>query len=239
MLKLADLRGDRPASRAARGLSRWPTTPSPRPYIQRPLELGFDVVVHSTTKYLERPLRRGRRRAGGGQQRGAGRAARPSCRTRSARSPRPFDCFLVLRGVKTLALRMQRHCRERGCAVAELAGGARATSSSVDLPGPGQPSAARARQAPDATASAAWSPSMLDGGLARHPARARARAHLHPGREPRRRREPDRAPGHHDPRLDPGRGARAQIGIADGLIRLSVGVEAADDLIADLEQALA
>jgi cystathionine gamma-synthase len=77
------------------------------PYLQRPLELGADLVVHSTTKYL------------GGHSDvigGAVVARDPALRERLAflqnavgAVPGPMDCFLVLRGIKTLPVRMDRH----------------------------------------------------------------------------------------------------------------------------------
>src|SRR5262249_15538791 len=90
------------------------------PYLQRPLELGADIVVHSTTKYL-----------GGHSDLVGGFAATndPTVAERLAflqhslgAVPGPFDSWLVLRGLKTLALRMQRHC-ENARAVAEFLGG--------------------------------------------------------------------------------------------------------------------
>jgi cystathionine beta-lyase/cystathionine gamma-synthase len=78
------------------------------PYLQRPLELGADVVVHSTTKYL------------GGHSDTVGGFAATNDPTIAERLyflqkslgavPGPFDCWLVLRGVKTLAVRMRKHC---------------------------------------------------------------------------------------------------------------------------------
>jgi cystathionine gamma-synthase len=78
------------------------------PYLQQPLTLGADAVVHSTTKYL------------GGHSDVVGGfiatsdedlAARLAFVQNSAGAvPGPFDCFLVLRGIKTLAVRMERHC---------------------------------------------------------------------------------------------------------------------------------
>jgi cystathionine gamma-synthase len=78
------------------------------PYLQRPLELGADVVVHSTTKYL------------GGHSDVVGGFAATNDPTVAERLyflqkslgavPGPFDSWLVLRGVKTLALRMKKHC---------------------------------------------------------------------------------------------------------------------------------
>ena len=85
------------------------------PYLQRPLELGADVVVHSTTKYL------------GGHSDVIGGFAATNDPTIAERLyflqkslgavPGPFDCWLVLRGIKTLALRMQKHC-ENATAIA-------------------------------------------------------------------------------------------------------------------------
>jgi cystathionine gamma-synthase len=87
------------------------------PYLQRPLELGADVVVHSTTKYL------------GGHSDVVGGFVAVNDVNLGAHIaylqnavgavPGPFDCFLVLRGVKTLALRMERHCAN-AAAIVEL-----------------------------------------------------------------------------------------------------------------------
>lgn len=78
------------------------------PYLQRPLELGADVVVHSTTKYL------------GGHSDVVGGAIVSSdpelaevlrfVQNAAGAVPGPFDCWLVLRGIKTLGVRMERHC---------------------------------------------------------------------------------------------------------------------------------
>lgn len=77
------------------------------PYLQRPLELGADFVVHSTTKYL-----------GGHSDVVGGAVIGKDIRQREKLAflqnavgavPGPMDCFLVLRGIKTLALRMDRH----------------------------------------------------------------------------------------------------------------------------------
>jgi len=93
------------------------------PWIQQPLRLGADVVVHSTTKYL----------AGHSDVVGGFAATDdPSIAERigflqnaAGAVPGPFDCFLVQRGVKTLALRMERHCANT-LAVVELLCGHRA-----------------------------------------------------------------------------------------------------------------
>ena len=78
---------------------------------------------------------------------------------------------------------------------------------------------------------------VVKGGLRRRARFLRALRALRAGRIARRRGKPDRAPGDHDPRLGAA-GNRKRLGISDGLIRLSVGVEDVDDLRADLEQAL-
>src|SRR5207248_9682947 len=79
------------------------------PFIQRPLEHGFDIVVHSTTKYLN-----GHSDAIGGAAivRGGSDLAERIAYLQNAVGavPSPFDAFLTLRGIKTLALRMERHC---------------------------------------------------------------------------------------------------------------------------------
>ena len=78
------------------------------PYLQRPLDLGADIVVHSTTKYL------------GGHSDTIGGFVATNDPTIAERLyflqkslgavPGPFDCWLVLRGIKTLAVRMRQHC---------------------------------------------------------------------------------------------------------------------------------
>ena len=82
------------------------------PWIQRPLELGFDIVIHSTTKYLN-----GHSDVIGGIAVVSGEARNTALAEQLAflhnaigSIAGPFDSFLALRGVKTLDLRMQRHC---------------------------------------------------------------------------------------------------------------------------------
>ena len=87
------------------------------PYLQRPLELGADVVVHSMTKYL------------GGHSDVVGGAVIVNDKELAERLaflqnavgavPGPLDCFLVLRGIKTLPIRMDRHA-ENAMAIIEL-----------------------------------------------------------------------------------------------------------------------
>ena len=90
------------------------------PYLQRPLELGADVVVHSSTKYLG-----GHSDVVGGfvgvaDEELGDRLA--FLQNAVGAVPSPFDCFLVLRGLKTLAVRMERHCENARAIVALLAG---------------------------------------------------------------------------------------------------------------------
>ena len=77
------------------------------PYLQQPIKLGADLVVHSTTKYLG-----GHSDVVGGAVVGRKRPAEPIAFYQNAAGgvPGPFDSWLVLRGIKTLAVRMERHC---------------------------------------------------------------------------------------------------------------------------------
>jgi cystathionine gamma-lyase len=203
------------------------------PYIQRPLSLGFDVVVHSVTKYLN-----GHSDMVGGI---AVVGARPDLADRLrflqnavGAIAGPFDSFLALRGVKTLALRMERHSFN-ALQIAQFLE-ERSDVSHVYYPGlPSHPQYTLAkRQMADAGGMIS---AVLDGGLARA-RRFLERCRLftlaeslggveslveHPGLMTHASIPPER---------------RAQIGIDDGLVRLSVGIEDVRDLIADLEQAL-
>jgi cystathionine gamma-lyase len=86
------------------------------PYIQTPLDLGADIVMHSVTKYLSghSDVVMGAVIVNSDELRDKLAFIQNSC----GAVPGPQDCFLVLRGIKTLHLRMQRHC-ENGMAVAE------------------------------------------------------------------------------------------------------------------------
>jgi cystathionine gamma-lyase len=107
LLKLADLKALAAIARQ-RGLISVCDNTFASPWVQRPLEHGFDIVVHSTTKYLN------------GHSDVIGGAAVLKDATWKDKLaflqnavggvPSPFDCFLTLRGIKTLALRMERHC---------------------------------------------------------------------------------------------------------------------------------
>ena len=108
LLKLVDLDAVAAIARKRGIISRVDNTFA-SPWLQRPLECGFDIVVHSATKYLN------------GHSDVIGGVAVVGDDTRLAERlaflqnavggvPSPFDCFLTLRGLKTLALRMERHC---------------------------------------------------------------------------------------------------------------------------------
>jgi cystathionine gamma-synthase len=107
MLNVVDIRAAAEASHAAGAMLVVDNTFA-TPYLQRPLELGADLVVHSTTKYL------------GGHSDVIGGFAATNDPTIAERLtflqnalgavPGPFDCWLVLRGIKTLAVRMRQHC---------------------------------------------------------------------------------------------------------------------------------
>jgi cystathionine beta-lyase/cystathionine gamma-synthase len=118
MLNVVDIRAAADAAHAAGALLVVDNTFA-TPYLQRPLELGADLVVHSTTKYL------------GGHSDVVGGFAATNDPTIAERLyflqkslgavPGPFDCWLVLRGIKTLAIRMRQHCRNAHAVAAWLA----------------------------------------------------------------------------------------------------------------------
>jgi len=198
------------------------------PYLQRPLELGADIVVHSTTKYL-----------GGHSDLVGGFAATndPTVAERLAflqnslgAVPGPFDSWLVLRGLKTLALRMQRHC-ENARAVAGFLDG-HAQVEQVFYPGleghPGHDVAASqmsdyggmvsflAPSVDDAVALVArtkiWKLAESLGGVESLIEVPAAMTHASTSDAP--------------------------FASPPNLVRLSVGIESVDDLVADLDAAL-
>src|SRR5438105_12284474 len=117
LLNVIDIRAAAEAAHAAGAMVVVDNTFA-TPYLQRPLELGADVVVHSTTKYL------------GGHSDVLGGFAATNDPTIAERLqflqkslgavPGPFDCWLVLRGIKTLAVRMRRHCENAHVVAARL-----------------------------------------------------------------------------------------------------------------------
>jgi cystathionine gamma-synthase len=199
------------------------------PYLQNPLELGADVVVHSTTKYL------------GGHSDVVGGfiavnrddlAERLSFVQNAVGAvPSPFDCYLLLRGVKTLGVRMDRHC-DNAQAVAEFLAGHPAVDR-VLFPGlpdhPGYEVASQQMRGPggmvsfthaggEAAAVAAVSATKVFrlaeslGAVESLIEQPSTMTHLSVAGSP--------------------------LAVDPGLVRLSVGIETADDLLADLEQAL-
>ena len=213
------------------------------PYFQRPLLLGADLVVHSTTKYLN-----GHSDVIGGAV--VGRS--PELRDRLAflqnamgGSQSALDSFLVLRGTKTLHVRMARHA-ENALAIARYLE-SRADVASVIYPGlPSHPQHALARRQMSGFGGmvsfviaddAAGKSQRADGsGLERarrflRGLRVFACAESLGGVESLAESPPLMT------HTSIPRERRLTIGLADGLIRLSVGIEHADDLIGDLEQA--
>jgi cystathionine gamma-lyase len=204
------------------------------PFIQRPLEHGFDIVVHSTTKYLN-----GHSDAVGGA---AVVRADQGLQERLAYLQNaiggvsgPFDSFLTLRGIKTLALRMERHCAS-ALAVAQFLEGHEKVRK-VFYPGlASHPQHALAKK-------------QMVGGFGGI-VTAELRGTLDDARRMLERCElfslAESLGGVESLIEHPGLmthaslppAMRASLGISDGLIRLSVGIEAVDDLIADLKHAL-
>jgi cystathionine gamma-lyase len=202
------------------------------PYLQQPFEFGADIVVHSTTKYLG-----GHSDVVGGALCLRDRALYEQLKfyqNAAGAVPGPLDCFLVLRGIKTLALRMRQHC-ENARRIAEYLA-RHPEVKQVRYPGlPTHPGHALARQ------------QMRDfGGIVTmelHGGVERAMRFLsstrlftlaeslggveslmcHPATMTHAAVPPEE---------------RARIGITDALIRLSVGVEDVEDLLEDLEQAI-
>ncbi len=227
LLNIVDIRAAADAAHAAGALVVVDNTFA-TPYLQQPLALGADLVLHSTTKYL------------GGHSDVVGGFVATNDDSISERLaflqkslgaiPGPFDCWLVLRGLKTLAVRMDRHCENAKAVAAYLAAHPRVEH--VFYPGlpehPGHEIAARQMrdfggmvsallgseaEAMDVVArTRVWKLAESLGGvesLIEHPAR-----------------------------MTHASTADAPFAVPSTLIRLSVGIEAADDLIADLDAAL-
>jgi cystathionine beta-lyase/cystathionine gamma-synthase len=227
LLNIVDIRAAAEAAHAAGAVVVVDNTFA-TPYLQRPLELGADIVVHSTTKYL-----------GGHSDLIGGFACTndPTVAERLAflqnslgAVPGPFDAWLVLRGLKTLALRMRQHC-ENARAVAEFLDGHLRVEQVLypGLPGhPGHELAARQMAdfggivsflAPSAEEAAAvvgrtqiWKLAESLGGVESLIEVPAAMTHAST--------------------------ADAPFASPPNLVRLSVGIESADDLVADLESAL-
>ncbi|MCX5794676.1 MAG: PLP-dependent aspartate aminotransferase family protein [Elusimicrobia bacterium] len=112
LLKVCDIRAVAKIARAA-GVPLAVDNTFASPYLQRPLELGADIVVHSTTKYLG-----GHSDLVGGAVVTSRRAAYETMKfhqNAAGAVPGPWDCWLVLRGLKTLAVRMRQHQANASC----------------------------------------------------------------------------------------------------------------------------
>jgi cystathionine gamma-lyase len=205
------------------------------PYCQRPLEFGFDAVMHSTTKYVS-----GHSDIVGGALVVGNNAELADqlafLQNAVGAVASPFDSFLALRGVKTLALRMRRHC-ENAMEIARWLEG-RGDVAKVIYPGlESHPQHQLARRQMSGGFGGMIS-AVLDRDLA-GTMRMLERTRLFTLAESLGGVESlIEHPAIMTHASIPAE-TRARIGIDDGLIRLSVGVEDAGDLIADLEQALA
>ncbi|MGA7540577.1 MAG: PLP-dependent aspartate aminotransferase family protein [Steroidobacteraceae bacterium] len=205
------------------------------PFLQRPLEHGFDIVVHSTTKYLN-----GHSDCLGGAA--IVRAGSPLkdrigyLQNALGAVSSPFDSFLTLRGIKTLALRMERHCAN-ALAVAQFLA-SHPKVERVHYPGlPSHPQHALAcRQMTGGYGGIVTA--VLRGSLD-DTRRTLERCHLFALAESLGGVESlIEHPGLMTHASLPAT-MRASLGIGDGLIRLSVGIEDAHDLIEELQEALA
>jgi cystathionine gamma-lyase len=233
LLKLVDLAAVADMTRR-RGLLAVCDNTFASPWIQRPLDHGFDIVVHSTTKYLN-----GHSDVIGGA---AVIRADEALRDRLGYLQNaiggvagPFDAFLALRGIKTLALRMERHCAN-AMAVAQFLEG-HPKVQRVYYPGlashPQKALADRQMQGRYGGMVTA----VLKGGLEAS-RRFLERCELFALAESLGGVESlIELPAIMTHASLPAK-VRADLGIDDGLVRLSVGIEDADDLLAELEEAL-
>jgi cystathionine gamma-synthase len=200
------------------------------PYLQQPLALGADVVMHSTTKYLG-----GHSDVIGGALvvGGDGELAEALAFHQNAMGgvPAPFDCWLVLRGVKTLAVRMDRHCANAERVVAMLTG--HPAVDRVFYPGlpdhPGHEIAAKQMRG--------------YGGMVSFTLRGGEEAALAVCERTRVFILGESLGGvesliEHPHRMTHASVAGSALEVPADLVRLSVGIESVEDLVADLQQAL-
>jgi cystathionine gamma-synthase len=199
------------------------------PYLQQPLALGADIVVHSTTKYL-----------GGHSDVVGGFVAVNDVNLAThiaylqnavGAVPGPFDCFLVLRGVKTLALRMDRHCANAAAVVEMLE--RHPAVGHVRYPGlpthPGHEIAARQMSGYGGmvsfTVTGGEEAALKLLGRTRFFILAESLGAVESLIE-------------HPARMTHASAAGSKLAVDPSLIRVSVGLETADDLVDDLRQAL-
>jgi cystathionine gamma-synthase len=199
------------------------------PYLQQPLSLGADVVVHSATKYLG-----GHSDVVGGLLAVAdpGLAERLAFFQNAAGGvPGPMDCYLVLRGIKTLALRMDRHCAN-AAAVAEWLT-SQASVSRVLYPG-----LAGHRGHPIAAAQMSGFGGMVSFVMAAGEVAALKVCRSTSVFTLAESLGAVESLIEHPHRMTHASTAGTALAVDPGLIRLSVGVETLDDLIDDLDRAL-
>ena len=234
LLKVVDLSGVAAIARK-RGLLCVCDNTFATPFVQRPLEHGFDIVVHSTTKYLN-----GHSDSIGGaavvRENGDLQERLGYLQNAIGGVPGPFDSFLTLRGIKTLALRMERHCAN-ALAIAEFLAG-HPKVAKVHYPGlASHPQHAVAKR--QMTGGFGGIVSAVLRGNLDDARRMLERCHLFALAESLGGVESlIEHPGLMTHASLPAE-MRASLGIGDGLIRLSVGVEDVNDLIAELRHALA
>lgn len=203
------------------------------PMLQHPLQLGATAVVHSTTKYLN-----GHSDVVGGMAVTSDDALAERLeflQNALGAVPSPFDCYMVLRGIKTLGARMRQHCASAAELAARLE--AHASVERVLYPGlPSHPGHALAKR--QMTDSGGMISVVVKGGL--EPARRMLErlelftcAESLGGVESLAEHPAIMTHASVPPKQ------RAALGISDGLVRLSVGLEHVDDLWADLSQSLA
>ena len=233
MLKLVDLAAVARIARRHKVLACADNTFA-SPYLQRPLEYGFDLVMHSATKYLN-----GHSDMVGGVI-VAGESRKLAERMAFLQNAvgavaGPFDSFLALRGLKTLALRMERHCANALALARWLARHPRVKH--VIYPGlPSHPQHALAKKQMKGGYGGMIS-IVLRGGL-KQSRRFLTRTELFSLAESLGGVESlIEHPAIMTHASVPAE-ARARLGIDDGLCRLSVGVEDVNDLKADLDNAL-
>ena len=227
LLNVIDIRAAADAAHAAGAMVVVDNTFA-TPYLQRPLELGADIVLHSTTKYL------------GGHSDVVGGFAATNDPTVAERLqflqkslgavPGPFDCWLVLRGIKTLAVRMRQHCENAHVIALWLSRHARVEQ--VLYPGlpthPGHEIAARQMRDFGGMISFLVESEEEAVGLV-------AQTNVFQLAESLGGVE---SLIEHPARMTHASTADAPFAAPKNLVRLSVGLESAEDLLADLEVAL-
>jgi cystathionine beta-lyase/cystathionine gamma-synthase len=202
------------------------------PYFQRPLEFGADMVMHSTTKFLN------------GHSDGLGgviAATKPIHAEKLAFMQKasgailsPFECWLVLRGVKSLAVRMEKH-DENGRAVAEFLRD-HPKVKQVLYPGfPDHPQHALAHRQMTGFGSMI----TFETGSFRNAKKMLAKVRVCSLAESLGGVETLISHPATMTHAALGQKGRKAIGLTDGMVRISVGIEDVEDLLADLDQALA